>query len=532
MFNKKIQESNVRRCYCCRTKANKTDLFNFQGRWYHKEVCGKSHPHYNNQEEIVEDQEEFIDFEPTIIEKPVTDLNHESKTYIITAAVSNSPVHDGCFRTLQEVARFYNAELLIVPIKYHHEKDQSQISWDSRIEGFVIKKPLRLNENITLFAQVNINPTAVRPTSGMEVLCGTSSGILPHTKLELKTVPTPLDHVPKIITTTGAVTCPVFTDTKAGEKGLAAHHLGAVIVEVEDNKVFHLRHLSYADGVIYDLNNVFHADLGILPIGNVPGIVLGDAHVGFVDPLVYQGLFIGAESLVGRLKPKQLVWHDLLDSYSVCHHHKNPLQHIVKQRRGRNKIADEVNMCLRFIKGISDRFPDIEHLIVESNHNNHLDQWIANSDWKTDPVNAEFYLKVATLLASTADFKTNYGYTNTGAFELLFDDMFDGKIPYKFVYDSETYTIEDVIINFHGHNGANGSRGSALQFGRSGYKFFTGHTHTPTILDNCWTVGTMRRLNCEYLSGLSGWMNTMGLIYPNGTRALINIINGKYTISD
>jgi hypothetical protein len=509
-------------------------MFRLDGRWYHKEWCGRdSHPYAPTKpqqvEEVVEEEEsDFAVFEDSNIEYEPIPVAAKKKTYVITTAVSNSPVHNGCFKALLEVSEFYNAELLVVKTKYHNQKS-SVLVWDSKIEQYQIDGALQLNENLTLHSQININPTAVRPTSGLEVLCGTSSGIIPHTKLELKVVPTPLDHMPKIITTTGAVTSPIFSDTKAGEKGYAAHNLGGIIVEVIDDKVFHLRHLQYKDGRIYDLDRVFDANFGVGEYDRIPGIVLGDAHFGFIDPEVYGALFLGEDSLVHKLNPKRLVWHDLLDSYSICHHHKNPFQHIAKHKTRRANIRSEVMGCINFIKTICRRFPDTVNLIVESNHNSHLDQWVANSDWKHDPQNAEFYLYLAHLLAKKANFREGYGYTNVGAFEALMTDTLGEDYLYDFIYDSDTYNIKDVIVNFHGHNGANGSRGSALQYGRSGYKYFTGHTHTPGITDNCWTVGTMRKLNCEYLSGLSGWMNTMGLIYPNGTRALINIIDGQYT---
>ena len=437
MNNKTIQESNERRCYACRKKDSLDNLFKLNGRWYHNHVCSASHPH----NEIEDEEEEFADFEPTNIEKPVLEVKETNKTYIITSAVSNSPVHDGCFRTLETIAEYYNAELMIVPIKYHHQKDQSDILWDSRIEPYAVKKSIHLNNSITLQAQVNINPTAVRPTSGMEVLCGTSSGILPHTKLEMKVIPTPLTMIPKIITTTGAVTCPVFTDTKAGEKGLAAHHLGAILVEVIDNEVFHLRQLSYADGVIYDLENAFQPDIGRLPVGSMPALVLGDAHFGFIDPKVYAAIFANANCLMNRLKPRNIVWHDLLDSYSICHHHKDTFQIHTKFREHANKIESEVTRCLNFVNLLGKQFPETNHVIVESNHNNHLDQWLSNTDWKEDPTNAEFYLKLALLKLQHGKIKLNYGYTNIGAFELLARESWKHKFFYEFAYDNEFYAI-------------------------------------------------------------------------------------------
>lgn len=522
MYSKAIQESTTRRCNCCRKRDDVENLFKHEGRWYHKEVCGKIHPLVN--EQVKEIESEFVEYLPTNIEFKADEPISEKKTYVITSAVSNVPVHDKCLKVLQEVTTFYNAELVVVPIKYNHQHNVVNV-WDSKIKQYMCKKNLALNENLTLNARVNINPTAVRPLSGLEVYCGESSGIFAHSKLEVKGVPTPLDELPKLMYTTGTVTCSIFSPTKAGEKGYAAHSLGGLIVEVVDNKIFHIRHLIYAQDIICDLGFKFTTE-GV-EVNTVKGLVLGDAHFKFIDPKVYSAIFLGEESLIKQVRPSHLVWHDLLDFYAGSHHHKlDPFQRTIKHEQKHNDIGKEVKACLNFIKMTSKRH-NAKNIIVGSNHHDHLDRWLKETDWRTDEVNARFYLETAIKKLNATKFIDGYGTSSKGAFEVLAEEQWQD-VDYEFVYDDKSYIVGKTRVNFHGDKGANGSKGSAMQYGRSGFKYFTGHTHSPGVVDNCWTVGTMRYLNAEYVRGLSSMLNTMGLIYENDTHALINIIEGRF----
>ena len=93
------------------------------------------------------------------------------------------------------------------------------------------------------------------------------------------------------------------------------------------------------------------------------------------------------------------------------------------------------------------------------------------------------------------------------------------------------YDIKGIKVDMHGHLGPNGSRGGTVRtFAKLGVKTITGHSHGPGIMDGAYRVGTSSVYDPEYVAGPSSWLQTHGVIYANGKRSLLNIINGEYKI--
>lgn len=101
------------------------------------------------------------------------------------------------------------------------------------------------------------------------------------------------------------------------------------------------------------------------------------------------------------------------------------------------------------------------------------------------------------------------------------------KAPLRFIDVDDEFMVAGVDCSQHGDRGANGSRPSPKAFANAGHKMMAGHSHSPRIEKGFWQVGTST-MNLEYARGLSSWMITHGIIYQNGKRALVDIINGKY----
>jgi hypothetical protein len=85
-----------------------------------------------------------------------------------------------------------------------------------------------------------------------------------------------------------------------------------------------------------------------------------------------------------------------------------------------------------------------------------------------------------------------------------------------------------IELGFHGDVGINGSRGDIKSLAKLSDKMVIGHSHTPGIYEGCYQVGLSAMKNLEYKKGPSSWMQTHCIIYPDGKRTLINIINGKW----
>ena len=92
----------------------------------------------------------------------------------------------------------------------------------------------------------------------------------------------------------------------------------------------------------------------------------------------------------------------------------------------------------------------------------------------------------------------------------------------------ESFTLGDIECGFHGHRGPNGARGTVKNLSLLGVKIITGHGHSPGIEGPHYRTGTSTVLRLEYTEGPSSWLNSHVVVYANGKRSLINIIDGEW----
>src|SRR5271155_1068905 len=485
----------------------------------------------------------------------------DSKIFVVTSAQNATPLHEEFWKSLLQYCEFRGAELMVIPIRYKNAtsrwtESQANAEWwldrpalpydpetmkETEAAYYARVYPNRkylwnvrkdLNKNISVLGDIKVQPTAVSPLSGFEGLTHGESGIFGHTKLQLKVVATPQGKYPKILTTTGACTVKNYTDSRAGKLGEFHHTLAAVVVEV-DGPWFALRQINAkSDGTFYDLDYLYDGTKRN-PVnyfgsnGSAPAIVMGDTHVEGIDPAVEKATF---QDIIPFFRPRKLFWHDLEDGGSVNHWAaKNPLVTGARYFAQQGSASDEFYDALAFV---SERTPvGTESYIVASNHNDWLHRWILERDWKTlSPRDRGFYLKVASKLYEKAKLLNGDDADRLNAFIMLAKEHF-ARVPNIKVLDyEESCVVEGIECGMHGHFGPNGSRGSARSFRRIGVKSIIGHSHTPAIEEGCYQVGTSTRLSRGYTHGPSSWLNTHCLIYPNGKRTLINVIDGKWRL--
>jgi hypothetical protein len=453
------------------------------------------------------------------------------RTYIITAAQNATPVHEGFWAVLKSIADANSADILVVPMRYKNPTSDFAASqrnaewWTSEVRDYLWNQRLVINENLELLADIKIQPTASSPLTGAEAISTHRSAIIGHTKVHTRSVPTPQNRMAKLVMTTGACTVQNYSNTRAGVIGQFHHSLSALIVEV-DGKRFHMRRLHWDEKTktVTDLATRYDAD-GAEPAPPALALVMGDTHVDSIDPAVERATF-GKGGLVELLRPKALVWHDLLDGYAVNpHHNGNAFNKIAKQRSGANDVRAEVERAIAFVR---ERTPEgTESLVVSSNHDDFLRRWVVNTDWREDPVNAEFYLETALAMAQVT--KLGPGGTEcTSPFAYWFAKA---KVPRASMLGGGTsYALAGVELALHGDRGPNGARGSIQNMRRLGVKTIIGHSHSPGEDEGCTQVGTSTRLNLEYTSGPSSWLNAHCALNADGKRQLIVIIDGKYCL--
>jgi len=491
----------------------------------------------------------------------------DSKIFVVTAAQNATPIHEAFWASLLQYCKFRGAELMVIPIRYKNATsrwtesqanaewwlDRPDLPYEVAVAAGTTKQgeteeayyarvyPNRkylwnvrkdLNKNITVLGDIKVQPTAVSPLTGFEGITHGESGIFGHTKLQLKVVATPQGKYPKILTTTGACTVKNYTDTRAGKLGEFHHALAAVVVEV-DGPRFHLRQINAkSDGTFYDLDYLYDGTKRnptnyIGSGGNTPALVMGDTHVEGIDPSVERATF---QDIVPFFRPKKLFWHDLEDGGSVNHWAaKNPFVTAARHYSSAGSASEEFYSALKFVK---DRTPDgATSYIVASNHNDWLHRWILDRDWKTlSPKDRGFYLQVASKLYEQSKLLTGDEAERLNAFILLAKEHFAGDPSVSVLEYEQSALVEGIECGMHGHYGSNGSRGGLKSFRRIGVKSITGHEHTPGIEEGAYRVGTSTLLSRGYTHGPSSWLNTHCVIYPNGKRTLINVIDGKWRL--
>jgi hypothetical protein len=372
---------------------------------------------------------------------------------------------------------------------------------------------------------IKTQPTAVNPLTGFESISANKSAIFGHSKLQLKTVPTPQGSLPKILTTTGACTVPNFVNSRTGKMGEFHHVLGATLVEVQ-GKTFHMRQLmGERNGCFYDLDKYYSptAHAAARPLS----LTMGDTHVDDIDPTVERATF---KEIVPLLKPITLVYHDLVSGVTVNHHtDRNPFVSIARAAQKNSNVANEFYRALDFV---AQRLSGVDRaVIVPSNHNDWLHWWILNSDWRTmNPFNRKFYLQVALALATKSEGLDINQAERLNAFIELARTYFEDEKRVRVLAYDESCMLGQIEHGMHGHLGPNGARGNIHNLRRIGVKSNTGHVHTPGIDEGAWAAGTSTRLRLGYNRGPSGWLNAHILTYANSKRTFLNIINGSWRL--
>lgn len=454
-----------------------------------------------------------------------------AKRFIITSAQNATPVSPEWWKIILNMATSMQAELLVVPLRYKNPTSQWSGSqrnaehWAAEVRPYLWNIRKELGPNISLLADIKTQPTAVDPLGGFDALSHSSSGIVGHTKMALKSVPTPASRMAKLVCSTGACTVSNYTDSRAGKIGEFHHSLSAVLVEVKGKK-FHLRQLHFDKNTesCTDIATTYYSDK-VKPAARALALIMGDTHVDYIDHEIEAATF-GKDGIIDTVKPQHLVWHDLLDGYSCNPHHVgNAFNAIAKRFGNADCIRSEVVRAIEFLRKHTPA--DIKSVVVSSNHDDFLRRWIIATDWRGDPTNSEFYLETALAMRRQTTL-TSRGTSYPSPFAYWLESA---KLPGVTVLKSdESFVLKDIELGMHGDSGPNGARGSIKNLRRIGMRSVIGHSHSPGIDEGCYQVGTSTKLRLEYNGGPSGWLNTHCILLANGKRQLINIVDGEWRL--
>jgi hypothetical protein len=401
----------------------------------------------------------------------------------------------------------------------------TEANWDPIFDPYLLSTERDIGKNVRILGDLFLLPTIENPIGGFDVLSKGKTIIVGHTQYQMKSLPRPLSEAPIMLTSTGSVTKPnVNFHTKTGKKAVFNHSYSAlylsVINEGEDDEEFHIRALNWDGEGFYDLDGYYYGHR-FRKIQKVEALVTGDEHVVEIDPEVEQCLY-GVGGVVATLKPKTIVRHDVFDAISISHHKKGMVLKLANhESQDKNDLQSELDTTCDFI--VSTTPKSAETWIVASNHNEHLDRWLQDPDSNLDKKNARLYHWLMWK-------KMRPESQSQGAFELYFKARHPEVKNVIFLDRDTPYLVHGIDVGMHGDRGANGSRGSSNQFAKYTNKTISGHSHQPSVNKGSYIVGTSSKMKLEYTSGASSWMHTMCIIYDNGKRQLVNIINGKWFV--
>ena len=456
-----------------------------------------------------------------ITPEAIQELNDELSKYrgfVITTAVGGAPVHKKFLKSLKAYCDRNGYKLLILMCEDPASANKFVLPRGLETEQIVFTD-VRLNNNVFI-STIKLPAKMFDPSTSLSRI-GQRSGsfIYASPKQRLKFSPVANQRLPHALMTTGAITLPNYkTEHYLSERTayIASHDhvLGAIIVEIQDDEIFHFRQVQA------EPNTGYFVDLGTYYKGNDiaklrPKILFGDWHSGETDPVAKQA----SKELVDLVNPTSILVSDTFNGKSISHHEKNK-----RVSRARNMEAGLLSLEDE-LKGLAKDFVELqtwadELVIVKSNHDEFLDEILEDGRFVNDPLNYRVCARLASAMIEGHD-PLKYAIE-----ELLQTDT----TKMRWLSLDEDYIFAGVQMGAHGHKGPNGVRGNLKNLESAYGNCMIGHSHTPGILYGAWQVGTLSFLRVGYNHGASSWFHTNGLVYENGARQLVNIIDGAWRI--
>lgn len=444
-------------------------------------------------------------------------FDNKSKIFFVTWAQNNTPIHKKFLKNIESYAIEHSASIHCILGRYKNPtsvfQDEADEYWADEIMPYADANRHDIHPYVSIMSDIKIQPTAVNPMTGMRALSGNNSCVFGAPKVQMEMIPVLEGNMSKMMVTTGAITKQNYTDSKSGKIGEFHHTFGFCIIEIKDNEVFFIRQVTANDstGNFSDLNYTVKNGV-VTKHDSIAAIVLGDLHLGHHDEKL---LDVTLNDLMVRVKPDNVVLHDVFDGHSISHHEsKDAFKLYQREQDGTNSVKREVNNMLEWLKKVEK----YNVTIVRSNHDDFIDRWLINNDWKKNIKNALEYIEYSACILR--------GDATKGIIPYLIEQKF----PRMRTLDRSTsFKVKGWELGQHGDVGSNGSRGSLLQMRSLNTKCVVGHYHSPGRKDGALAVGTSTTLRVGYNIGPSSWLQSHVIIHQDGRAQHINFINNEFT---
>ncbi len=445
--------------------------------------------------------------------------------FFITTAINGKKIDLKFYNTIKKYCEANNCLLLILPCA-DIASTKAKVSWTfakELSEELFIHQETKLNEKLFL-SNIKLSAKQINPTTGLSRIGQRNGSYIfasPKQSLEYVATSAQEDKIPMALMTPGAVTISDYHNEKYMSERTSYianndHVMGGVIVEIASDKKFHFRQVqANKRGEFVDLGIRYY------PSGKTKKetvtLVMGDYHCGWTDLDVKDA----TNDMFNTINIKDVVVHDFLDGYSVNHHIKNsPGQQAINHQNNRTNLQEEINLCVSEMNWLHERISgNIIH--TRGNHDDRLENWLLNAEYANDRENHYTGLKLATVLLEGKDPLKHAITTNK---ELKHKNRI------LWLSRDDEFKIGNVELGQHGDKGSNGTKGSLLSIEKAYGNCVVAHTHSGAILRGVFRVGTSTKLKLDYNKGPSSWTHTHCLVSNDGSRQLINIIEGEWKI--
>lgn len=437
--------------------------------------------------------------------------------YLVTTIQCGAGVNSNLLRNMLVFAKRHNVEKILVYVMPGRHKEDTVIAPSLQLEEMIEfistdRNGQALNTNLKLY-DTGILASQINPLTGFSTkLHRDYSYILPSPKIRYQSIANTSTY-PRFLATTGALTHGNYKlHTAQGRKAELEHEYGFAYVYIRNSRLFDYQPVMAQKNGSFNFGRE-HYRSGQVTYQDPEALVLGDWHTGDTCTKT-RAVTI---KMIETLKPKRVVFHDLFNGHSINHHERN--NNVSKARSwgdDRAVLEDEVKACRNELNFFAARFPDVNFLVVESNHDLFLTKYIGEDNFLEDGQNSIFSCRLFVEINK----KPKQPVLKT-AMELI------GKVESNvtFLSEDQEYRVNGVGLDYHGHRGVNGARGSGASFDRFNLRLISAHEHSPKIYANGMVVGTSTKLKLGYTKGAGSWLNAHALLYKSGKYTLLTIIH-------
>lgn len=455
----------------------------------------------------------------------------DHRVFVITSAVTGRDPFEPALKAVQSYCKHNEAALLILPCSDPAAQKESKAKWQlshKLPKESIVFKDLPLNDNVML-STIKMSAKQLQPLTGLKRIGkrgGTTIVASPKQFLEYNTI-TNKKQIPRGLVSTGAITkadyrTEMYMSERLAYLAEADHVYGGIIIEVKNNKIFHMRNfrIDPKSGAFCDIDTKYHPN-GKIEKVTAELVQIPDYHVLSTDPVAKQV----AKDIVEAVKPDYMTLEDFFDGITINPHERH---NFVSKSKNVMKNLDKLDFELRANANELNElcgWPVKKIIMKYGNHEDFLRRYIADGAFMDDPQNKILAMKL------------NIAMEDQGKmpFEYAMRELYGLKDPdkIKFLTINDSFMVNGIENGAHGHLGKGGSRNPGMAgleecYGPGNF----GHNHSAAIWRDVFRVGTLTHLQLSYNDGPSSWTQTILIQHRDGARQLINNIMGEFRLED